>query len=48
MPNSGQGFDLSDPNLTDSYDVKDLNMMTLLMTEESCKHTFILSVRVVW
>ena len=30
------------------YDVKDLNLMTLLMAEGICEHTFILSVRTVW
>ena len=49
MPVLGQGFTEPDPNLTDSFDdVMDLNMMTLIMTEENCKHSFILSVQAVW
>ena len=49
MPVLGQGFIVSDPNLTDSYDdVIDLNFMPFIMTEENCKHSFILSVQAVW
>ena len=52
MPDLGQGVSALDLNLTlddDSpYDVKDLNLISLLMAEGVCEHTFILSVRTVW
>ena len=52
MPDQGLGVSSLGLNLTldaDSpYDVKDLNLMTLLMAEDICEHTFILSVRTVW
>ena len=52
MPDLGKGVSALDLNLSldadYDYDVKDLNLMTLLMTEGICEHTFILSVRTVW
>ena len=52
MPDLGQGVSALDLNLTleddSQYDVNDLNLISLLMAEGVCEHTFILSVRTVW
>ena len=52
MPDLGQCDSALGLNLTLDddfpYDVKDLNLISLLMAEGVCEHTFILSVRTVW